>query len=108
MTLTYTSGYTKNPDGSRQPIVTAATARAQIQPIATGELALVESLNIQGVHRRMYVDGSVDAIVRAKSEGGTLVTRANSDIYKVTDVPENWQDAGSPNWTCAVITLQNN
>ena len=109
VTVSALLGSTTNPDGSRLPTkVTLTGVRAQIQPVATGELALVESLNIQGVHRRMYIDGAADAMVRATGVGGTLVTRADGSVWKVTDVPEAWQDNDAPNWTCCVITLQNN
>lgn len=103
-----TGGYTTNADGSRVPMYTTVTGvSAQVQPLATGELAMIEALNIQGVSRRFYVDGAVDAIIRAYQEGGTIIIRPNGDVYKITNVPENWDDA-NPGWTCCIGTLQNN
>ncbi len=50
-----------------------ANVWAQIQPVASDELAHMEQLNIQGVLRRVYMKNAVASAVRADGTGGDLL-----------------------------------
>lgn len=83
----------------------------QIQSLTYRDLQQTEGLNLQGTRRAIYFYGDVEAIVRSKGFGGSLVTTPAGDIYKVAQVLETWGMDGSadaPGWCKVIATLQNN
>jgi hypothetical protein len=100
------TGATTAPDGNQTPTyATPVDVPAQVQPLTTGDIRQLDSLNIQGVERAIYLNGHVDGLVRAQRKGGDLVTITdgpNPGIYLVTVVLEAW-----PDWVKVGVTLQN-
>ena len=98
------AGYSGGPDGKRTPVFAdPVTVAAQIQPLQFGDLQQIDSLNIQGTRRKIYLSGRVDGLVRPDNKGGDLVTFLDDGtVWKVVLVSEQW-----PDWVCAFVTLQN-
>lgn len=98
-----TGASTTAPDGSRTPTYAApVTLQGQVQPISTGDIRHLESLNIQGVNRAIYLEGDVSGLVRTTGQGGDLLTLTDGSVYLVKAVLEQW-----PNWAkCAVVLQQ--
>ena len=100
-TIRVSTGYTTNADGSRTPTYTTTTAQVQLQALAYDDIVQADSMQIQGVRRKMYVQGDVEGLVRADNRGGDLVTLPDGTVWKVAMVDEHW-----PDWTACIITLQ--
>ncbi len=97
------TGYVTGADGSRTPTYTTQSVSAQIQALTYNDIQQANGLNIQGVRRKMYVEGDVEGLVRADNKGGDLVTMPDGTVWKVALVTEHW-----PDWTSCIITLQDN
>ena len=96
------TGSTTNADGSRTPAYAAPqTVSAQINALQYNDIVMADSLNIQGVRRKMYINGEVDGLVRSSNKGGDLVTFPNGTVWKVATVIEQW-----PDWCSVILTLQ--
>ncbi len=96
--------YTTNPDGSRTPNYgSPITTSMQVQALTTKDLMHLDTLNIQGSTHAIYMNGDLEAIVRATNRGGDLITLADGSIFLTTEVLEHW-----PDWTKASVTLQRN
>jgi hypothetical protein len=68
------TGATTLDDGRRIPTYAAAVAGiGQVQPLSTGDIRQLDSLNIQGIERAIYLSGAVSGLVRAEGKGGDLV-----------------------------------
>jgi hypothetical protein len=97
------AGYATNSDGSRAPIYTTVCGvSAQVQQLTGEDLRHLEALNIQGSTRKLYVNGSIDAIVRFAQKGGDIVTLLDGTVYLTTHVLERW-----PDWCAVAMQLQN-
>ena len=97
------TGYVTAPDGSRSSgYAPPATVMAQIQALSYNDIIQADNLNIQGVRRKMYIQGEVDGLVRPGNKGGDLVLMPDGSTWLVAMVDEHW-----PDWTAAIITLQN-
>lgn len=108
VTVLRSTGYTTNPDGSRTPKYATFSAKVQVQSLTYSDLRLLDSLNIQGIRRAVYLTGEVEAIVRAQQEGGDLLvfptgTLPEGDTWLAAQRLEAW-----PDWSKICITLQNN
>lgn len=78
----------------------------QVQPLSTGDIRKLDALNIQGVQKKMYLNGRIDGIVRVLAKGGDLLTLScgsvSDGVWLVREVMEQWAD-----WCCVGVTLQN-
>ena len=96
----------ENTSLARMPSTTGyappATVMAQIQALSYNDIIQADNLNIQGVRRKMYIQGEVDGLVRPNNKGGDLVLLPDGSTWLVAMVDEHW-----PDWTAAIITLQN-
>ncbi|WP_454813770.1 hypothetical protein [Labrys neptuniae] len=106
-TVRRSSGYTVQPDGNRVPTYTEYPARVQVQALTYTDITRLDSQNIQGVRRAIYLNGAVMGIVRVAEKGGDLIvfpagTLPEGDIWLAAHVLEAW-----PDWCKVAITLQN-
>ncbi len=100
-TLTASTGYTTNADGSRTPNYAApVSASIQVQSLTTRELSQMDGLNIQGNLRKVWMDGDWNGIVRPQGKGADLLS-FNSQNWLIVEVIEQW-----PEWTSVVVALQ--
>lgn len=99
------TGAITNPDGTQTPgYASQITVQAQVQPLSQNDLRQVESLNLQGTLRSIYINGNVDGVVRVTAKGGDLITvlaGPNAGLYLVNKVEEAW-----PDWCHCIATLQ--
>jgi hypothetical protein len=96
-------GYTVGAGGKQVPTYAAdVNGFAQVQALDGAELKQLDSLNIQGVLRAIYLRGALAGVIRPSGTGGDLVKRKNgTETWLVVKVLESWSD-----WTKAVIQLQ--
>lgn len=103
-TVEYSSGYATSPDGSQVPQYTTVTGvQVQVQALSAKEIQHLDSLNIQGVMRAIYLNGDVQGVDRPLGKGGDLFTLPTGK-WLATTVLETW-DGG---WCKVAVTLQEN
>ena len=96
------TGYTTDDSGKQVPTYAPLKAiTCQIQPMTYGDLMMIDGLNIQGVKKKIYVNGHLDAIIRSRREGGDLIEFRNGETYLIVQVLEHW-----PSWTSVVVVMQ--
>lgn len=96
------SGYTIDGAGAQQPTYAdPQTVLIQVQALQAEDLKQMDGLNIQGVKRKLYMNGRSNGVVRPTIKGGDKFT-FEGQTWLVTLVLEYW-----PDWTSAAITLQN-
>ncbi len=101
-TLQQSTGYTTAPDGVRTPTyATPVVAPVQVQALTFEEMKKLDGLNIQGVRRKIYLNGNWESLVRVNQQGGDLITLPDGSVWLIALVFETW-----PDWTSAAITLQ--
>jgi hypothetical protein len=101
------------PDASGNVTPTYAApinVRCQVQPLSRGDLRQVESLNLQGVFRTVFMYGNEQGVVRVNQQGGDLLTFAQfkgqaAAVWLVVcvDGPWNVEQGG---WTKIIVCLQ--
>ncbi len=95
------TGYTAGSGLKQVPTYAApVTGYAQVQALTAADLRHLDGLQIQGATKSIILRGELNAVVRAHSLGGDLVTIGNDTFLTVT-VLEQW-----PLWTRAAIQLQ--
>ena len=104
ITVKQSNGYTTAPDGEQIPQYTLVQIVADVQGLDAAGLRLVESLGIQGISRRVWVNGQFGGLVRATAKGGDIIEDQNGNTWKITAVPEGWDGSG---WCSFVMTMQN-
>lgn len=78
---------------------------AQVQPLSSSDLRMLDALNLQSNQRAMYVDMKAQGINRPEIKGGDLVTEPDGTIWLVTTELEAW--SASAGWTKIAVTQQN-
>jgi hypothetical protein len=105
--LKRSSGYTTAADGTRTPsFVDVPGVPLQAQALSYTDLQLLDGLNIQGVRRAVYLNGSALGVVRELQVGGDLFvfpagTFPEGNTWLVAHVLESW-----PDWCKCALTLQ--
>lgn len=95
-------GSTVGPDFRQIPAYAAPQiALMQIQSLSTKDLQQLDSLNISGSTRAIYLSGNLNGLVRPMGKGGDLVS-FGGQVWLVTAVLEGW-----PDWCKVSVTLQN-
>lgn len=110
-TIMRSDGYTTDDDGKRVPKFTPLPLQVQVQPASTGDIQKLEALNIQGVHRVIYISAEVEAMIRVDKKGGDQI------IFEAGIMPEDDQktrwiisvvlEVWGHDWRKCAITLQN-
>lgn len=107
-TLRRSTGYTTSESGRRTPSYANEAVEVQVQALTTSDLRLLDSLNIQGATRSVYMNGAAAPVVRDSQQGGDLfvfdagVLGPTAQTWLCTQVIEQW-----PDWCKVAITLQN-
>ena len=84
-----------------EAMTTAFVAQGQVQAMTAGDLRQVEGLNLNGTKRGIYLDGSINGVVRVYLKGGDLITFPDGSTWLVAMVLEQW-----PDWCKVAATLQ--
>lgn len=100
-TVMQSSGSTINPDGTRTPTYTSTVMSIQVQALTSGELQRLDSLNIQGVMKAVYLSGRWHGAVRVGKQGGDLL-KFEGQTWLAVQVLENWRT-----WTRLAVVMQN-
>lgn len=106
-TVRRSAGYTTSADGEQVPTYTETAVLVQVQALTYSDLQQLDSLNIQGVRRAVYLSGAVMGVVRVAQRGGDLMVFApgvlpEGNVWLAAHVLEQW-----PDWCKVAITLQN-
>jgi ABC-type oligopeptide transport system substrate-binding subunit len=102
LAIAVSTGFTQSADGTQIPTYASAiSVPGQVQPLTTGDIAHLNSLNIQGAQRRIYINGIVNGLVRASNKGGDLITTPDGNVWLVLAILEAWGV-----WTAAAVVLQ--
>ena len=101
-TLAVSTGYTTSPDGTRVPTyATTPNVPAQIQALSYTDLMKMGGLNIEGIRRAVYLNGTINGVDRAAVKGGDLITEPDGTVWLVAQVLEAW-----PDWSKLAVTKQ--
>jgi len=102
VTILRSAGYVTDLDGTRVPAYETLSGPAQVQDLSTDDLRLLTDggINLQGVRKNVYLNGSWAGVVRADKQGGDIFQFSGAD-WLVTMVPEQW-----PDWTKVIVTMQ--
>ncbi len=100
VTIQQSTGYTIAADGTQVPAYTTINAMGQMQSLSPSDLRRLESMGIQSVQQKLYLDGDYEGVFRVLGKGGDLVT-IGSYTYLVTAVLERWSG-----WVSLGITMQ--
>ena len=75
--------------------------RIQVQALTSPELRQLDSLNIQGVMKAVYLSGRWHGAVRVGQQGGDLL-KFHGQTWLAVQVIENWST-----WSKLAVVLQN-
>lgn len=88
----------------------AVPVRCQVQPLSRGDLRQIETLNLQGVFRSIFMFGNTQGVVRPNQQGGDLLTfpqfqgqPAATWLIVSVDGPWNVEQGG---WCKVLVCLQ--
>jgi hypothetical protein len=96
------TGSAPSADGTLVPQYSRpVTVLGQIQALEDSELRQMDSLNIQGQRRKIYINGQVDGVVRVNQQGGDILTAPDGTVWLVVLVLEYW-----PDWCSLAVVLQ--
>lgn len=105
------TGYTTSLSGNRVPTYDDLPVQVQVQPASTGDIQKLDALNIQGVHRVIYISAEVEAMIRVDKKGGDQI------VFEAGVMPEDnkntrWiisavLEVWGHEWRKCAITLQN-
>jgi len=98
------------PDGTQVPKYSdPERMMAQVQSLTYKDLEHIDSLNVQGTRRSIYLWGSQNLVVRVTKQGGDLIQFPGAipgfppgTIWLVVLVPDTYQG-----WCHTICTLQN-
>lgn len=84
------AGYTTATTGKRVPVYTVhEDVEMQVQPLTTGELRLLQGMQVQGIKRAVYLYGSIVGMVRKDGTGGDILEFEDAR-WLVVEVFETW------------------
>lgn len=102
VSVQFSTGSTTAADYSRVPTFSAPVAMlGQVQPLASGDLRLLDQLNLQGAQKAIYLSGNLQGVIRVSQQGGDLITMPDGTVYLTIQVLEQW-----PDWVKAAAKLQ--
>lgn len=105
-TLRKSTGYSIGENKKQIPTYSISAGKIQAQELSAKELLHASSLNIQGLLRKVYIQGNWAGVIRADQKGGDIFTfsqypDAPPQDWMVFIVYEAW-----PDWTCVGVVLQ--
>jgi hypothetical protein len=102
-TLLTSTGYATNADGTRVPgYLAPLVLSAQVQALTAKEVQHLDSLNIQGIMRGVYLNGSIEGANRRLVKGGDLL-KFGGQTWLVVQVLETWDTDG---WCKVAVAMQ--
>lgn len=93
-TVFISTGYVTSDAGVRTPTYDQTdNVLMSVQALTAKEIDHLDSLNVQGVTRGVYINGAIDGVRRVKGKGGDLLGFLGS-TWLVVQVLETWDTAG--------------
>lgn len=87
-----------------ETMTTSLTLPGQVQPMTFKDLMQVEGLNLNGKKKAIYLNGSIDGVVRIELKGGDLITLPDGTVWLVAQQLEDFSI--SSGWCKAAMVLQ--
>jgi hypothetical protein len=101
-TLKRCMGYGTSANGTRTPVYAEDEAvDVQLQGMGEKELAHMNELNIGGILRTVWTNGTLQALDRKQGTGGDLLITADNTTWLVVHILFQW-----PEWVSAVVQKQ--
>jgi len=105
-TLRKSTGYTISENKKQIPTYSTSAGKIQAQELTTDEIKHANSLNIQGLFRKVWIQGNWAGVIRADQKGGDIFTFPQypgnpAQDWMVFVVYEMW-----PDWSCVGVVLQ--
>lgn len=88
------------PGGKREQSYTEVPVTVQLQELSSTDLRQVDAVNIQGILRVAYLNGSFGGISRPAQKGGDILILGDEQ-WLVVKVVEMW-----PDWVKVIINQQ--
>lgn len=111
VTVQSSAGYTTAPDGKQIPAYDPPVddVPAQIQALTYRDLVQIDGLNLNGTKRAIYLNGTMNGVVRVLAKGGDLITVpagtlpqfSDDTVWLVALVLEQWDS-----WVKVAVVLQ--
>lgn len=86
--------------GKMVKVYAESTVNGQLQALSNDDLRHVDNLNITGIVKKFYVNGSFNGINRPRKTGGDFLI-IGDETWMILQVLEEW-----PDWCSFVIQLQ--
>lgn len=107
-TLFSSTGFSTDTNHRQVPSYAKAQVQAQVQPLTSGDLRQLDSMNIQGAQKAIYMNGAALAVIRIKQRGGDLVvfpagTLPEGNTWLILASLEQWEGA---TWCKVACVLQ--
>ena len=102
-TIYFSDGYMTDDAGDRYPaFIPSPPTAMQVQALSGREVQHLDSLNIQGLLRAVYLNGRVDGVRRLTNQGGDILAFSGS-YWLVVQVLEPWDGSG---WVKVAVSEQ--
>jgi len=98
--LKKSDGYTIDANGTQQPTYIDYNVKIRSHATSESDLRHIESLNLSGILRRVYISGQLHNINRLESSGGDLLI-FDEKTWLIVHIIEQWGK-----WCSAIIQLQ--
>ena len=99
VTIQTSTGYTSGAGGVRTPTFVTTTGYMDVQDLSTKDLQHIQGLNLSGMSKKVWANGSLNSVLRAAQTGGDLLTFGGY-TWKVTHVVEQWDT-----WCAVIVTM---
>lgn len=100
------NGSTTAGDGKRTPTyLPALPVTVQMQALSWKDTQMLDSINLAGERRAMYVNGDWQSIARPDLRGGDKIVLADGTTWLIVQNLENWN--ATAGWSKVAVTRQN-
>lgn len=104
-TLQRSAGFTQDASFKQLPAYAAPQPiTAQVQPLTYNDMRQLDGVNIAGEKKAMYLNGTMQSVVRATQKGGDLVTLQDGTLWLTVQVLEDFSVTAG--WTKVAVVRQ--
>lgn len=100
------NGSATGADGKRTPTyLPALSVTIQMQALSWKDTQMLDSVNLAGERRAMYVNGDWQSIERPDLRGGDKIVLSDGTAWLIVQNLENWN--ATAGWSKVAVTRQN-
>lgn len=86
-----------------EAMTTSLTMPGQVQPMGFKDLMQVDGLNLNGIKKALYMNGTINGVVRVQLKGGDLITMPDKSVWLVVQPLEDFSPTSGWNKVCLVL-----